>query len=90
MPMSDVERQRKRRAKLKAEAKKLIEVRGSGGEFDERLRVALSIRELALSNKISGDVINLIAKTAENVFPTKDLSTRKYINKMVLDYLTKE
>lgn len=90
MPMTDVERQRKRRAKLKAEAKKVIEVRGSGGEFDERLRVALSIRELAIANKISDDVINLIAKTAENVFPTKDLSTKKYINKIVLDYLTKE
>ena len=90
MARTDAERQRKRRAKLKAEAKKLIEVRGSNGEFDERLRVALSIRKLALTNQLSDDVVKLIVKTSEDVFPTKDLSTKKYINKLVLDYLTKE
>jgi hypothetical protein len=90
MPMTDAERQRKRRAKLKAESKKLIEVRGSGGEFDERLRVALAIRELALTNQLSDEVIRLIAKTSENVFITKEISTKKYINKLVLNYLTKE
>lgn len=90
MAMTDAERQRKRRAKLKAEAKKLIEVRGTNGEFDERLRVALSIRELSLTNQLPEDIIRLIAKTSEHVFPTKDLSTKKYINKLVLNYLTKE
>ncbi len=88
MAMTDAERQRKRRAKLKAEAKKLIEVRGTNGEFDERIRVALSIRELALTNQLSDDMIKLIAKTSENVMPTKDLATKKYINKLILEYLT--
>lgn len=90
MAMTDAERQRKRRAKLKAESKKLIEVRGSNGEFDERLRVALAVRELALTNQLTDDIVNLIAKTSENVFPTKDLSTKKYINKLVSNYLTEE
>jgi len=88
--MTDAERQRKRRAKLKAESKKFIEVKGAGGEFDERLRVALSIRELALTNQLSDEVIALITKTSEDVFPTKDSLTKKYINKIVSNYLTKE
>tara|TARA_R110000851_G_scaffold67191_4_gene151653 strand:- start:40594 stop:40866 length:273 start_codon:yes stop_codon:yes gene_type:complete len=90
MAMTDVERQRKRRAKLNDEAKKFIAVRGSDGEFDERLRVALSVRELVLTNQLPDEIIKLIVKTSENVFPTKDRLTKRYINKLVLNYLTME
>ncbi|MGS0695529.1 hypothetical protein [Shewanella sp. 0m-4] len=90
MAMSDAERQRKRRAKLKAEAQKNLLVRGDAGEFDERIRIALSIQKLAREGKITKEFINLIAKTSETVFPTTELSTRLYINKIVSKYLTYE
>lgn len=88
MAMSDAERQQKRRAKLKLESKKTLFVRGDGGEFDERIRVALAVKELAMNDKLPQELINLIVKTSETVFPTNDLSSRKYINKIVSEYLT--
>jgi len=90
MVMSDAERQRKRRAKLKDASQKQIFVRGEGGEFDERIRVALAIKELSLDGELSEEIIKLIVKKSETVLPTKDLATRKYINKIVLKYLTTE
>ena len=88
MVMSDAERQRKRREKLKQQSMKTIFVRGNGGEFDERIRIALAIKELANEQAIEGDVIKLIIERAEIVIPTKDLSTRKYIRKIISEYLT--
>jgi hypothetical protein len=88
MVMSDAERQRKRRAKLKAEAQKPLLVRGDGGEFDERIRIALAIQKLAREGSITKEFIDLIVETSETVFPTTELSTRKYINKIVYKYLT--
>ena len=85
--MSAAERQRKRRSRLKAESKKILLVRGVGGEFDERIRVALAVKKLAKEGKISKECIDLIVETSETVFPTAALSTRKYINKIVHRYL---
>jgi len=90
MAKSDAERQKKRRDKLKLDSQKPLLVRGLGGEFDERIRVALAIKELALEGEISSDLINLIAKKSETVFQTDQVSTRKFINKIVLQYLTKD
>lgn len=90
MVMSDAERQRKRRAKLKQMGKKVLHVRGTAGEFDERIRTALAVRELAIEGAIPKDLVKLIASRAEIVFPTEELSTRKFINQIVTDYLTKE
>ena len=87
MVMSAAERQRKRRAKLKSESKKPLLVRGDGGEFDERIRVALAVKKLAKEGKISKECIDLIVETSETVFPTTALSTRKSINKIVHRYL---
>lgn len=87
MAMSDAERQRRRRAKLKTESQKTLLVRGDGGEFDERIRVALAVKKLAKEGKITKECLNLIVKTSETVFPTTELSTRKYINKIVNEYL---
>jgi len=90
MAKSDAERQKKRRDKLRAESQKPLFVRGVGGEFDERIRVALAIKELAMEGEISSDLIKLIAKKSETVFQTDQVSTRKFINKIVLQYLTND
>jgi len=87
MAMSDAERQRKRREKLKAESQKSLLVRGDGGEFDERIRIALAVKKLAKEGRITKECIALIAETSETVFPTAELSTRKYIKKIVNEYL---
>jgi len=86
--MSDSERQKKRREKLKSESQKSIFVRGDGGEFDERIRVYLAVQKLAKEGMLTKECIDLIVKTSETVFPTPELSTRKYINKIVYEYLT--
>ena len=88
--MSDAERQRRRRAKLKAESQKPLFVRGSNGEFDERIRVALAVKKLAKEGQLTSECINLIVKASETVFPTSQLSTRRYVNKIVHEYLTND
>ncbi len=87
MAMTPAERQRKRRAKLKLESKKQIFVKGENGEFDERIRVALAVKELVDKGLIPKEIIELIIKTSETVIPTKDNVTKKYINKIISDYL---
>jgi hypothetical protein len=88
MAMTDAERQRKRREKLRASSTKVLLVRGDGGYFDERIRVSLAVRKLALEGLISKDIIELIAKTSETVFDTDKLSDRKFVNKIVTEYLS--
>lgn len=90
MAMTDAERQRKRRNKLKMESQKNLLVRGKDGEFDERLRIALAVKELAANGELSSEVIELIVNKSETVFLTEDLSTRKYINKIVSKYLLEQ
>lgn len=87
MAMTDAQRQQKRRAKLKMESQRQLLVRGVGGEFDERIRVALAVKELANQGKLPAEIIQLIVSTSESVFPTEDLITKKYINKIVSTYL---
>lgn len=86
--MSDAERQKKRRAKLKSEFKKTIFVRGDEGSFDERILIALAVKKLADEGKLNDKTINLIAKTSETVFPETEGERRPYINKIVTEHLT--
>lgn len=88
--LTDAERQQRRRAKLKAECLKPILVRGKNGEFDERIRIALAIKSLALNGQLSETLIDLIAKEAEDVFPATDNATKKFINHIVKKYLEDE
>jgi|GEM_PF-1509541 len=88
MVFSDKDRQQKRRLKLKVEFKKSILVRGVEGEFDERIRTALAVKELAENGLLPQDVLDKIAKASETAFPTKEVVVRKYINKIVSKYLT--
>lgn len=85
--MSDAERQRKRREKLKQESMTAIYVKGEGGEFDARIRVALAVKELANEKLLNNEVIEKIIERSELVIPTKDFLTRKYIRKIVSKYL---
>ncbi|WP_345852572.1 hypothetical protein [Shewanella algae] len=87
MAMTDAERQRKRRAKLKEQSLKPLLVRGDNGEFDERIRVALAVQELASEGLLPQEVIDMIIETATTVIETPEHSTRKYIRKIVTEYL---
>lgn len=90
MAMTDAERQRKRRANLKAAELKPLLVRGKDGEFDERIRVALAIQDMAHNGLLDKELIDKIATASETVFSTPEPSKRKYINKLVTDFLTKK
>lgn len=89
MAMTDAERQKKRRAALKNAQQEPLLVRGKNGEFDERIRIALAIQTLAQEHKLSDEIIDLIAEASENSFPTPELSKRKFINKIVKEFLKK-
>ncbi|MGB2739726.1 MAG: hypothetical protein WBC60_04125 [Cognaticolwellia sp.] len=82
------ERQRKRRAKLKLANEKPFLVRGANGEFDPRVRIFLAVKELAETGELNDEIIKLIARRAETVFPTKVID-RVFMNKEVSDYLTR-
>lgn len=86
MALSDAERQRKRRERLKNESMKPILVRGSNGKFDERIRIALAIKKLADQGRLSDEVIDLIVSAS--IFNDEDNLTKKYIQRIVLKYLT--
>ncbi len=88
MPMSDAERQKKRRMKLKLEGLSTLHVRGKDGEFDERIRLALSVKELAEDGEIPEDLIKKILDKSEVIIPTPQLSSRKYIRKIMSKYLS--
>ena len=81
------ERQRKRRDKIKNGNQKNFLVRGVGGEFDERIRIVLAVKELVDAGVFDDEVVKLIARTAETVFDTKVID-RKFMNQEVIKYLT--
>lgn len=87
MAMTAAERQRKRRAKLKQNSMKPILVRGTNGEFDERIRIALAVKDLAANGELPPNVIEKIIARSETVFPCNDVATQKFIRKIVSDYL---
>jgi len=90
MAMTDVERQQRRRDRLKAEKLSPLLVKGKSGEFDPRIRVALALKELANQKELSNSMIDKIATTAMEVFPNTTIIQKKYIRKLVLDYLNTE
>jgi len=83
------ERQRRRRAKLKAENTKPFLVRGDGGEFDARIRIVLAVKELVEDGVFNDEVVELIARTAETVFDTKVID-RKFMHQEVVKFLKQE
>lgn len=87
MAKTAAERQRERRARLKEECKKPVYVRGNNGELDERFRIALAVKELVKEQAIPKEIIELIIKKSETVFPDKTPLKRKFINKIVSEYL---
>lgn len=90
MAMTAAERQRRRRAKLKNSDLNQILVRGEGGELDERIRVAFALQSLAKNGELSAEVIEKIVERSEVVFPNNDQLTKKYIRKIVNEFLAQD
>lgn len=90
MAMTAAERQRRRRAKLKNSDLNQIFVRGEGGEQDERIRVAFAVQSLAKNGELSAEVIEKIVERSEVVFPNNDQLTKKYIRKIVNEFLAQD
>ena len=90
MAMTAAERQRKRRAKLKNSDLNQILVRGESGELDERIRVAFAVQSLAKNGELSVEVIEKIVERSEVVFPNNDQLTKKYIRKIVNEFLAQD
>lgn len=88
MAMTDAERQRKRREELRQRDLKPILVRGKDGEYDERIRVALAVKALADGGEIPNHILIRIINAASEVFPDADNVKKRYIKKLVSDYLS--
>lgn len=52
MAMSDAERQKKRRERLRSEGKHTLLVRGANGEYDERIGIAFAVKKLAEQHRL--------------------------------------
>jgi hypothetical protein len=90
MAKSANERQQKRRQELKEQHLKTIYVRGKDGEYDERIRVALAVKNLASRGSLPQDVIDLIIDEAAMSIPTKDRVNELFIKKLISSYLSND
>jgi hypothetical protein len=90
MAKSANERQQKRRQELKEQHLKTIYVRGKDGEYDERIRVALAVKNLASRGALPQDVIDLIIDEAAMSIPTKDRVNELFIKKIISSYLSND
>lgn len=88
--MTDAERQRKRRERLKSEGKTNILVMGTNGELDERIGIAFAVKTLAKRKSIPDDILELIIKTSGMIMSHSDLVNQKYVMKKVREYLSEE
>lgn len=86
-PMTANERQKKRRAELKNNHLKPIYVRGSDGEFDERIRISSAIKELAEEKAIPSEILEMIITRAVEVIPPKDNVNKIFLTKLIKNYL---
>ncbi|EHP5031025.1 hypothetical protein KPM64_003623 [Vibrio cholerae] len=90
MAKSASERQQKRRQELKDQHLKSIYVRGKDGEYDERIRVALAVKNLALRGELPPDIVNLIIDEAAISIPTKDRVNELFVKKLITNYLSND
>lgn len=93
MAMSDAERQKKRRERLRSEGKHTLLVRGANGEYDERIGIAFAVKKLAEQKMIPEEILNLIIDVSSLIFENDEteISKKRYMKKIVRAYLsTKE
>ncbi len=90
MAMTDAERQKKRRERLRSEGKHTLLVRGPNGEYDERIGIAFAVKKLAEQNMIPDDILNLIIDTSSLIFEDDQISNKRYMKKIVREYLSQK
>jgi len=82
------ERQRNRRKKLKDADMNIMYVRGKGGYFDERVRVALGIQRIAEEGRVSEDIMDQIVEASINSIPPDNQIDRLFLQKIISIYLS--
>lgn len=90
MAMSDAERQRKRRKKLKEAGLRPLLVRGDNGEFDETIRVGLAVKALADKGLLSAELKNQIIDVIPESFDCDDIVRSRYMQSKVRNFLSGE
>jgi len=86
-PKSAAERQRDRRKRLRESGKTPIYVQGKDGLFDERIRIACAIKNLADKGELSQEFLTTLLDEIYKTTPIEDVVKRKYIVKTVEKYL---
>ena len=87
---NNAERQKRFREELRRNGMKVLYVRGSGGEFDERIRIALGVQKLAAEGALPPAVLDVIIKAAVDVIPPVDRVNELFIRKLLNNYLSGE
>jgi len=86
-PMTDAERQRLRRLRLKERGLEQYLVKGKGGYFDEKIRIALAVEHLAQCGELDEDFKLKLIDAAIEVLPPDSNSDRLYIEKIITEFL---
>ncbi len=89
-PMTEAERQRKRRETLKQKNLFPFYVLGKNGFFDERVRIASAVKQLAKDERLPDEVLSLIIEEAVNTPSVKRRVDRLYIKKRIANFLNQK
>ncbi len=89
-PMTDAERQRKRRETLKQKNLCPFYVLGKNGFFDERVRISYAVKQLAKDERLPDKVVRLIIEEAVNTPPVEKRIDRSYIKKRIKSFLNQK
>lgn len=87
MALTNAERQRRFRAKQAQKNLFDMKVKGEGGYFDERIRIAIAIKAMAEDGRIGQDFINELLDYSVSAIPPKDLVDERFIRKELELYL---
>lgn len=87
MALSNAERQRLFRIRQAHRGVSTIKVKGEGGYFDERIRIGLAIRAMAIDGIVDKKFIQMLLDYAIEAIPPKDLVDERYIRAELENYL---
>ena len=85
--MTDAERQKLRRIRIKERGLEQYLVKGKGGYFDEKIRIALAVENLVHCGEMDENFKIKLIDEAIEVLPPKSLSDRAYIKKIITEFL---
>ena len=86
--MTVAERQRRRRARLRADGLRAVWLKGKDGFFDPRFHIAVVVRALVGDGTLKGDLVNrLVREAARSAGEERGPIERDYMELLIRRYL---